>query len=346
MADFVTFDKLLNEPDLDGNTNIGIRMLSGNRTSGKTFAMIELALNKLKDGVRHCFITRTISESRSPENFYTDVLNTKSDTYKDFKITSKTFNEGLYTIIYNNDEIIGYAVSLKKANAIKKYSGVFQNVGLILFDEYQLEDNSEYLKDEPQLLQRVILSVTRGGGDRSRNALVLMLSNCCSLLNPYYVNLGIHKRIRDNTKMIRGHGWVAQFDFNAEASNAVKNNIAANVFDTTEIAYASENVYLHDNLALTTKNVKKDRYVCTISLSSKDYGVWYLKNGFYYVDNVINGNILFEKYTDNINCSDDAIYITRKTFVYQTLKTAFEFGLIRFNSAVSRDAVFDMLSIK
>jgi hypothetical protein len=91
----------------------------------------------------------------------------------------------------------------------------------MIFDEFQSESN-HYCSDEIKKFISIHTSVARGQGEQVRYVPVYMLSNPVSLINPYYVELGISNRLRDDTKFLRGHGFILEQGFIDSASVAQK----------------------------------------------------------------------------------------------------------------------------
>jgi hypothetical protein len=89
----------------------------------------------------------------------------------------------------------------------------------MLFDEFQSESN-HYCVDEIKKLLSVHTSIARGNGEQIRYVPVFMLSNPVSIINPYYVELGISNRLHDDTKFLKGDGYVLENGFIETASKA------------------------------------------------------------------------------------------------------------------------------
>lgn len=68
----------------------------------------------------------------------------------------------------------------------------------MLFDEFQSETN-HYASNELNKLISVHTSLARGEGEQCRYLPIFMLSNNVSLLNPYFVALGVSTRLREST---------------------------------------------------------------------------------------------------------------------------------------------------
>ena len=132
-------------------------------------------------------------------------------------------------------ESCGYAITLNSADQIKKYSHLFSDVDMIIFDEFQSETN-HYCSDEIKKFLSVHTSIARGNGEQVRYVPVYMLGNQVSIINPYYVELGITARLSEEVNFLRGDGFVLENGFIDSASQAQK--LSAAVLNTISLSRA------------------------------------------------------------------------------------------------------------
>lgn len=100
------------------------------------------------------------------------------------------------------------------------------------------------------------------------------MANYVTLLNPYFIYFGIHKRLRDNTNFLRGHGWVAQFVINKDAQNAMNESKFAKVFKNSQYQKSSaDGVYLCDASAFVESVSGNSRYIFTLVCGKDSYAV-------------------------------------------------------------------------
>ena len=119
----------------------------------------------------------------------------------------------------------------------------------MIFDEFQSESNT-YIPNEIQKFISIHTSIARGQGKQYRYVPVYMLSNTVSILNPYYVELGITKRIKSDTKFLRGEGFVVEQGYVDSAAKAQMEGAFNRAFSTNKyVEYSTQNVYLNDNTA-------------------------------------------------------------------------------------------------
>lgn len=256
---YYNLDEIKSVKDLDGCEPI-LRMIIGNRSAGKTTALLIESLNKHKeDSSQVVFLYRTQDEIASSGKMYEDVFDNYPEMGK--MVTNKTVVKGLISAMIlhdaeENQSVLGYAVYFNNPDKIKKYSPMFKDVNLIVFDEFVLENNG-YLKNEITKFESVLRSICRGKGKQVREVPVYMLANYVVLLNPYYIFFGMHKRLRDNTRFLRGHGWVAQFTINKSAQKALNESGLSKVFSNSAYTLSSaDGIYLCDATAFVEKSVE------------------------------------------------------------------------------------------
>ena len=166
--------------------------------------------------------------------------------------------------MFIDNESCGYAISLNSADQLKKYSHLFSDISRLMFDEFQSETN-HYCSDEIRKFVSVHTSIARGSGKQIRYVPVYMISNPVSIINPYYVELGISPRLDDKTKFLKGDGFVLEQGYVESASLAQKESGFNRAFaNNSYVAYASESVYLNDNKAFVEKPDGQSRYLATL----------------------------------------------------------------------------------
>ena len=211
--------KLLSMKDINGNKP-EIYMCTTNRTGGKTTYFGRLCINRfINKGEKFGLIYRYNYELDDvTDKFFKDI---GSLFFPNMTMTSKRRASGIFHELFLDEKSCGYAFSLNSADQIKKYSHLFNDIERMLFDEFQSETN-HYCSDEVKKLLSVHTSVARGQGEQVRYVPVYMLSNPVSIINPYYIEMGISERLRDNTKFLRGDGFVLEQGYVDSASKAQK----------------------------------------------------------------------------------------------------------------------------
>lgn len=335
--------KLLSLTDLDGKQP-EILMVTTNRTGGKTTYFGRLCINKFKKGQgKFALLYRYNYElDDCADKFFKDL---STLFFSGSVMESKRKASGIFHELFLDGESCGYALSLNSADQLKKYSHLFSDVNRMIFDEFQSESN-HYCSDEIKKFISIHTSVARGQGEQVRYVPVYMLSNPVSLINPYYVELGISNRLRDDTKFLRGHGFILEQGFIDSASVAQKESGFNKAFaKNSYVAYSSECVYLNDNKAFIEKPNGIGRYLCTIKYNGTDFGVReFADSGFIYVDDRPDTTY---KYKITVTTSDHEInyvMLKRNDMFLTNLRFYFEKGCFRFKDLRCKEAILKALS--
>ena len=335
--------KLLSMKDINGKTP-EIFMCTSNRTGGKTTYFGRLAVNKFLKYQKKFGLTYRFNYELDDicDKFYKDI---GSLFFNGYEMTTKRRASGLFHELFLNDVSCGYAFALNGADQIKKYSHLFSDVDIMLFDEFQSETN-HYCPDEVKKFISLHTSVARGQGKQVRYVPVYMMSNPVSIINPYYVAMGISNRLKDDTKFLRGDGFVLEQGFNESASVAQKESGFNRAFSGNEyVAYSSEAVYLNDSKAFIDRPVGNSRYICTLRYHGVDYGVKeYSELGIIYCDDkadrTFRTRITVTTEDHNINY----VMLKRNNFFLSNLRVLFERGCFRFKDLKCKEAVLTALS--
>lgn len=335
--------KLLSLTDLDGKQP-EILMVTTNRTGGKTTYFGRLCINKFKKGQgKFALLYRYNYElDDCADKFFKDL---STLFFTGSTMVSKRKASGIFHELFLDGESCGYALSLNSADQLKKYSHLFSDVNRMIFDEFQSETN-HYCNDEIKKFISIHTSVARGQGEQVRYVPVYMLSNPVSLINPYYVELGISNRLRDDTKFLRGHGYILEQGFIDSASIAQKESGFNKAFaKNSYVSYSSECVYLNDNKAFIEKPNGIGRYLCTIKYNGTDFGVReFADSGFIYVDDRPDSTY---KYKITVTTEDHGInyvMLKRNDMFLTNLRFYFEKGCFRFKDLRCKEAILKALS--
>jgi hypothetical protein len=337
--------KLLSMLDLDGNKP-EIYICTTNRTGGKTTYFGRLCVKRFLDkGEKFALIYRYNYElDDCADKFFKDI---GSLFFKGKEMTDKRVASGLFHELFLDEVSCGYAISINSCDNVKKYSHLFSDVQRMIFDEFQTE-SGRYCKDEVKKFISVHTSIARGQGEQVRYVPVYMLGNPCSIINPYYSELGITERLRSDTKFLRGHGYVLEQGYVESASEAQLSTGFNKAFAGNDyVGYASQAVYLNDNTAFIEKPSGANRYFITLRYDGKDYGIrHYYDEGIIYCDdkpdNTFRGKITVT--TDDHKI--DYIMLRNNDHILSTLRYYFDQGCFRFKNMKCKEVVLKALSYK
>lgn len=343
MTKYYDGTKLLSMLDINGNKP-EIYMCTTNRTGGKTTYFGRLCINRFLDkGEKFGLLYRYNYELDDiVDKFYKDLGSLFFPTYT---MQSKRRAKGTFQELFLNDKSCGYALSLNNADQIKKYSHLFSDIQRMIFDEFQSETN-HYCDNETKKFISIHTSIARGQGEQVRYVPVYMLSNPVSIINPYYVEMGISGRLKDDTKFLRGDGFVLEQGYIESASIEQKNSGFNRAFSKNSYtAYSSECVYLNDNKAFVEKPAGKSKYLCTLRYKGSDFALReYTESGLIYCDDKVDSSFLTRISVTTDDHNINYIMLKRNDFFLLNLRYFFEHGCFRFKDMRCKEAVLSALS--
>lgn len=328
--------------DINGQTP-EIFISSTNRSAGKTTYFNRMVVNRFKkQGKKFCLIYRFNYELVDcAEKFFKEI---GSLFFKGDEMTEKRKANGIYVELFLNGEPCGYCISINYADQLKKFSHLLADSDSMIFDEFQSETN-HYVPDEVKKLMSIHTSIARGGGEQVRYLPVYMISNAVSIINPYYMALGIADRIKTDTNYLKGDGFVLEQGFYENVAHSQMESAFNRAFKTQSyLKYAAQNVYLNDNLNLIEKMAGASDYIVTVKSGDKLYGIRRFRdNGLFYVDNRAD-----ETYPDKIvpaAIEQDIGYMLlgRSSMLIAGMRLAFEKGFVRFRNQECKAVFFDLM---
>ena len=343
MGNYYDGTKLLSMLDLNGKKP-EIYMCTTNRTGGKTTYFGRLCVNRFLDkGEKFGLIYRYNYELDDvADKFFKDL---KGLFFPDKTMTAKKRAKGIFQELFINDKSCGYAIALNSSDSIKKYSHLFSDIVRMIFDEFQSESN-HYCTDEITKFLSVHTSIARGQGEQVRYVPVFMLANQVSIINPYYVAMGICNRLNTDSKFLRGDGYVLEQGFIESASDSQKESGFNRAFkENNYVAYSSENVYLNDNYSFIEKPTGKSRYICTLKYKGNDFGVKeFAESGFIYCDDKPDSTFPMKITVTTDDHSINYVMLKRNDFFLSNLRYLFERGCFRFKDMKCKEAILNALS--
>lgn len=341
--DFYDGTKLLSLMDINGNKP-EIYIATSNRSAGKTTYFNRWFTKRYLDyGEKFCIINRFDYELKDcAERFFNDI---QMLFFPEHDMCSVKRQNGIYYELQLDGQPCGYAVALNKADSIKKISHLLSDSQRMLFDEFQSETD-HYCPKEIEKFQSLHTSLARGRGKQSRYLPVYMLSNYVTILNPYYVALGISDRLQADTKYLRGDGYVLEQGFNEAASKAQKESAFNRAFGKTAYnTYASERVYLNDNYAFIEKPKTIGNYLATLKYNEKNFAIReYREEGIIYCDD--KPDMTFPTKIAVTTESHDINYVMlrQNDILISTLRFYFQKGCFRFKNLLCKQCILTMLS--
>ncbi len=343
MGNYYDGTKLLSLTDINGNRP-EIYMCTTNRTGGKTTYFGRLVVNRFLDKREKFGLLYRYNYELDDcaEKFFKDIGEL---FFNGYTMTSKKRAKGIYHELYLNGEPCGYAVSINSADQVKKNSHFFSDVKRLIFDEFQSESNT-YCPNEIKKFISVHTSMARGQGEQNRYLPVYMLSNPVSIINPYYVELGISSRLTDETRFLRGDGFVLEQGFVESAADAQKSSGFNKAFSRNSyVAYSSESVYLNDNKAFVDRPQGVGRYMATLKYNGQTYGIReFAEAGVIYCDDRADETFPLKITVTTDDHELNYVMLKRNDLFLFNLRYYFERGCFRFKDLRCKEAVLKSLS--
>lgn len=335
--------KILSLKDINGNKP-EVYVVEGNRIGGKTTFFYHWRIKKfIKKKEKTLWLYRFQSDiDDCADKIFKEL---KGIWYQNYDMDFKKFSGGRYANLYLNGEHNGYALPLNSSDAIKNMSHVFTDVDCMLFDEFQPE-SGKYCAGEIRKFNSVHSSIARGQGKQIRHVPVVLIANTVSLLNPYYVALGLSTRIQSKTKYLRGNGYVFERAIVESAKKAQSESAFNQAFSSDSYnAYAQEGVYLLDKARGIKKLKGRRRYLATIYYGDGGFSVCYgEEDGLLYLCGSCD-----QSFPLKISlCPRDMENNTRLKSMYKrhidVWRTFFEMGRMRFEGLLEKECAMDLLS--
>lgn len=321
-----------------------IYICTSNRSAGKTTYFGRMVVNRFKNkNKKFGLIYRYNYElDECADKFFKDI----STLFFDGAVmTSKRRASGIYHELYINDEHCGYALSLNSADQLKKYAHLLSDIDSLIFDEFQSESN-KYCNKEVQKLLSIHTSIARGQGKQVRYVPVYMISNPVSMINPYYIEMGIATRLTKDTKFLRGDGFVLEQGFNESASIAQETSAFNRAFSQNKYsAYASQAIYLNDNQAFVAKPDGRGRYIATLKYNGMNFSVKeYNELGIVYCDDSADLTFPYKIVVTTDDHEINYVMLRNSDTFIQTMRYYFDRGCFRFKDLRCKEAILTALS--
>lgn len=335
--------KLLSLKDINGNKP-EIYMCTANNTAGKTTYFSRLLVNRFIDNDDKFMLVYRFNYEldECADKFYKDI---GTLFFNGTIMTAKKRAAGSFCELFINDKSCGYAVALNNVDNIKKFSHIFNDTQRMFMDEFQSETN-HYCPNEVNKFRALHKAVARGHGEMVRYVPVFMCANPITILNPYYVKMGISTRLNDKVKFLRGDGFVLEQGYNEYASKAQKASGFNRAFgDDIYSKFTAEGIYLNDNYAFIEKPDGVSRYIATLKYNDCEYGVReYAEQGIIYCDDKADITFPMRISVTTNDHEINYVMLKRNDLFLANLRFYFEHGCFRFKDLKCKEAILKALS--
>lgn len=344
-------ERLLSKKDLNGNTP-EIFLCTSNRSAGKTTSFGKVVFEKWLNGDIRKFGLEYYYDyelTGCAEKFFKEL---KVLFFNDWNMISRSMAHGKYHELFayndeNPDELIpcGYAWPLNSAEQLKKFSHLLNDVDVYIHDEFMTE-SGRYPPNVINKFQSIHTTIARGGGQQSRYVPVYMISNPVTLMNPFYIALGVCDRIQKDTRFLRGNGWILECAFNESAKEAQEQSIFNRAFASSDYqAFAAQNVYLNDSETFIEKLSGPNKYLCTLVFEGKSYSIKvYNEFGYAYCDTTIDESYPLKLALTTHDHKPNMIMINSNKFLIDYMRKLFDQGLFRFKNLQCKKVIMSLIS--
>lgn len=174
---------------------------------------------------------------------------------------------------YCDSEVFGFAKRMTEAQDLK--SSVYQNVKIIVIDEYLIEDtrHKHYLKNEGMLLLGIIDSIIRNRSDIK----IFILSNAVQGLeySPLFAFFDLTLPYNNDIKLFKDNLILVQYmnneEFRKEREDTLIGKLAKG---TSYFDYAIHNKILDKNESFIEKKTGSSKFSFALIYEDNVYGIW------------------------------------------------------------------------
>lgn len=341
-----------------------ITMITDARGRGKTFGMRQ---QFLKDWLQnhHTFVQIVRHEYRIPEisNGYFDALSKPIDNkgtpasplLHNKHIRFKRRGHDMLAAIIPHDqwnnpdytpkwERIGYFVSLSKAQDYKELT--FRDVRRLCLDEALIQNpngHHNYLPLEFEQLISIVDSTTREQpGQKQHKPNIYLLSNACSIVNPYFQHYGIDHIPPDGFSWWGGKTFLLYVGHDLQyADEKARHTVAGRMSRQTETAgIANNNQFMNARLDLVQQKTSQAVFTYAMAYQGQKYGIWTdLNQGLYYITQRIPKDAAPIYALTTSDNRLNYLIATRSTPQIQSLLDMYSLGLVRFDTPATREQV-------
>lgn len=257
----------------------------GVRGGGKTFNTLLHAIKRFeKTGEQFIYLRRRAVDlddachRKEGGDLFSDIRHKGYVKGVDIKVVAD--KSGGYNFYYN-DDIMGYGKALSTA----RRSTSLPLVELIIFDEFLIDDtigHDRYLNsgNEMFLFNNFYETIARG-----RDIPVVFLGNSFSMVNPYFLELGIRIDKPIDNKIYKGKFWTVLLWKDEEfLSTREQTQFFQATKGTKMHEHAFGNTFYLDRKDFVRKRSKDSEHQFSLVYLGKTYGVWVdWDKGEYYV---------------------------------------------------------------
>ena len=264
----------------------------GSRSIGKSTGFAILLLREfIEHGRQFIYCRRTMDETQlTAPTYFDNAFNILKGMGYDLKTIQ--YSGGHYIV---NDKTAGYAIPLSLQQKYK--SSNYSDVWYILYDEFMIMPGSQsrYIggssnaSAEVEAMTSLYQTVDRGIGKAFRNECrIIFVGNAGTFFNPFFINYGIDKYLRPDTKYLapKGEIYVVEFTRQTEATKEIQksNGYLMSTEKTRSYAYDNDFADLTGDDFIEKDPKGRSTQMFNFIYDNKTYGVrQYPDAGYIYI---------------------------------------------------------------
>lgn len=316
--------------------------LTGHRSAGKTYGFKDWGIRDWKKhGNEMIYLRRYESELEDRYTFFDDI----AEKYENYDFRTKGYTMQAKKVGKNTSwQRMGHFRWLSTQQARK--GGDYSKCNKIMFDEFIIENtrNMHYLTNEVNQALGFWHTVDR----RRFSTRMIFASNAVSIVNPYFVKLGISiDDLKNKEFIMRANNRVCVHLYhNAESENELMNSAFGDLAKATGYDdYAIANKFMDDTDTFVSSIPKDARYCYAIQYGEQTFSV-YLDSKMlqYYVGD-------YARQTNNVFCltkndmTPNLLMIQKSHPIIKALLNMYRLGNVYFSSAKCRELFYEMSNV-
>ena len=323
--------------------NALLNLIIGERGVGKSYSFKTFVVKRfLNKGKQFAYIRRyetDLDESvgNTNDNKFFEQIKNEFPNSK-FKISKSKKVRRLYI----DDKLCGYALPLSSADSLKSSS--YENVDIIVYDEFQLKEGStqHYLKNEPEIILDIIETIGRLKDIRIF-CLGNAISSTCPLMNYFDLTLPYNSDI----KLFKEGTIAVEYIKNEKYREVKKASRFGKLIDGTRYGkYAIDNEFLLDSKSFIKKKDKNAKFYFMLYVNGKPFGIWRdFKNQEMFVSNDYDPNCLVKFALNEDDHNETTILAkVRSNFWFKQIINYYRIGRLNFENQTIKNIVMHDLN--
>lgn len=208
-------------------------------------------------------IKEIFEDTKGQKDFFDDI----KDKFPDHELQAKGRK------FYCDGEVFGFAKRMTEAQDLK--SSVYQNVKIIIFDEFVIEDqrHRHYLKNEGMILLGIIDSIIRNRSDIK----IFILGNAVKGIeySPLFSFFNLSLPYNKDVKLFKDNLILVQYMDNEEFRKEREQTLIGKLSKGTDYnKYALQNQILDKNNSFLAHKTGSSKFSFALIYEGETYGIW------------------------------------------------------------------------